>query len=285
MHIAVIPNPDKPHALSYAAEICRVLNEAGGRPLMLEALRPLTTDMETDYVADYDAMMAACTAVVTVGGDGTIIQAAKHAMKYDRPLVGVNSGRLGFLAELEPGEIEALKQLVCGDYTVTQRILLDITLRRQAGDVRCTAVNDVYISRGSLFHMIELDVEYRGQRVCQYRADGLIFATPTGSTAYSLSAGGPVIDPATHCILMTPICPHTLVARPTVFGAESDLTVHIRLRDGEHINVAVDGDEVYRMQSEDCVTIRQAPQQLKLIQLKPRSFYSVFTAKFSGKDD
>jgi NAD+ kinase len=284
MHIAVIPNPDKPHALAYTAEICRVLNESGGRPVMLEALRSLTAGMDADYVPDYDAMMTACDAVVTVGGDGTIIQAAKHAIHYDRPLIGVNSGRLGFLAELESGEIHELKRLVTGDYTVTPRILLDITLRRQAGDVHCKAVNDVYISRGSLFHMIELDVEYRSQRVCQYRADGLIFATPTGSTAYSLSAGGPVIDPATQCILMTPICPHTLVARPTVFGADSDLTVHIRLREGERINVAVDGEEVHQLQSEDCVTIRQAPQQLKLIQLKPRSFYSVFTAKFSGKE-
>lgn len=285
MNIAVIPNPDKNRAMEYTAEICRVLQASGARPVMLDALRSDTSGMDADYVPDYDAMMAACDAVVTVGGDGTIIQAAKHAIRYDRPVIGVNCGRLGFLAELEGGELDQLGRLAAGDYDVTSRILLDVTLCTGGANTHCTAVNDLYIARGSLFHMIELDVEYRQQRVCQYRADGLIFATPTGSTAYSLSAGGPVIDPATHCILMTPICPHTLVARPTVFGAESDLKVHIHLRDGEKINVAVDGDQIYHLKDGDSVTIAQAAQTLRLIQLKPRSFYSVFTEKFSGKTE
>lgn len=284
MNIAVIPNPDKARALEYTAEICRVLNECGGRPVMLEELKTCTSGMDADYLPDYDALMTACEAVVTVGGDGTIIQASKHAVRYDRPVVGVNCGRLGFLAELEAEEVHLLRRLVAGDYSITSRILLDITLQTQDGDICSKAVNDVYIARGSLFHMIELEVEFQQQRVCQYRADGLIFSTPTGSTAYSLSAGGPVIDPGTHCILMTPICPHTLVARPTVFGAESDIKVHIYLREGEQINVAIDGDEVHHLRSHDCVTISQAKQQLKLIQLKPRSFYSVFTEKFSGKE-
>lgn len=283
MKIAIIPNPDKRNALQNTAKICEVLQACGAQPIMLQNLKACTDGMKTEYAANYDELMQNAEAIVTVGGDGTIIHAAKYAVRYDRPLIGVNCGRLGFLAELETEEIEKIRHLVSGEYVIVPRMMLDVELHTKQQTVRHLALNDISITRGNLPHMIELGVEYQQKCFCNYRADGLIFSTPTGSTAYALSAGGPVIDPATDCILMTPICPHTLLARPVVFGAESTLCIHPVLDENETISASVDGEVSFTLHNEDCVAIKRAAQHLRLIQLKSRPFYDIFTAKFTSK--
>lgn len=285
MRVAVIPNPDKRNALVYTAQICQLLNENGAQPVMLDSLRTETEQMHAEYQSDYDSLMKDTDVALTIGGDGTIIHAAKYAVKYDRPLLGVNCGRLGFLAELEAEEIDQVCRLISGKYAIAPRMMLQITLYQNGRRIQRLALNDVSVSRGNLPHMIDLTVQYQQQCFCHYRADGLIFSTPTGSTAYSLSAGGPVIDPTTNCILMTPICPHTLFARPVVFGSESDLCVYATLNEKEQINVAIDGEETYQLQSGDHVSITCAQEHLRLIQMKPRLFYDIFTSKFSGKGE
>ncbi len=277
MRIALIPNLDKNHALEYTIRLCRMLRAWGAEPMLPLYMRAHGAD--GTFVPE-EALFAQCDAVLTIGGDGTILHAAKHAVRCGKPLIGLNCGRLGFLAELEAGEMELLHNLVTHQYTTTPRMLLDVTVYAD-GETRCLALNDAVISRAGLPRLVEWSVQYQQQCLCRCRADGLIFATPVGSTAYSLSAGGPVIDPVSHCILMTPICPHSVFGRPVVFGADSVLCVRPILNDGESVNVSVDGEENFALRAGDRIEIRKAAEELQLIQLKQRLFYDIFTAKFS----
>lgn len=280
MRIALIPNLDKNHALEYTVRLCRMLREWGAVPMLPLYMRAHVAE---DTFLPEDALFAQCDAVLTIGGDGTILHAAKRAVHCGKPLVGLNCGRLGFLAELEAEEMGLLRNLVTHQYTTTPRMLLDVTVY-SGTETRRLALNDAVISRAGLPRLVEWTVQYQQQCLCRCRADGLIFATPVGSTAYSLSAGGPVIDPVSHCILMTPICPHSVFGRPVVFGADSILSVRPVLNDGETVNVSVDGEESFALRAGDRVEIRKATEELQLIQLKHRLFYDVFTTKFSTGD-
>lgn len=173
-----------------------------------------------------DALIRESDVTVALGGDGTIIHTAKRAAICGRAVLGINGGRLGFMAGLEADELERLSALIRGEYTVEKRMLLDIVVQTgEGGGTRYSALNEAVVSRGSLSRMIELEVSNRGERVARYRADGVIVATPTGSTAYSLSAGGPVIDPALRCLLLTPVCPHSLHSRSYLFDEDAVLAV------------------------------------------------------------
>ena len=278
MRVALIPNLDKQHAWEYTVQVCRLLREWRAVPVLPQYLQDRGTDAE---YADGDALFANSDVLLTIGGDGTILHAAKHAVRYGKPLLGLNCGRLGFLAELEAGEMDLLREVTEGRFTTTPRMLLDVTVHTGDRTLRRLALNDAVISRSGLPRLVEWTVQYQQQCLCHYRSDGLIFATPTGSTGYSLSAGGPVIDPVTRCVLMTPVCPHSVFGRPVIFGAESELCVQAALNSDETVRAAIDGDEIIALHAGDRVEIRTAKEQLQLIRLKNRSFYDVFTAKFS----
>ncbi len=221
---------------------------------------------------------------ITVGGDGTIIHAAKYAAKADKQLIGVNVGRLGFAADVEPHEYEQLERLITGDYTTEERILLDVEVIKEDGSKHYLAVNDAVVARGQLSKTIDLHLTLDGDEISKYRADGLLFATPTGSTAYSLSAGGPILAPKMECILMTPVCPHSLFSRSVLFSGESELSVHVKIPEECCCVLTIDGEKNVPVLATDRVVIRKSDLKLKLALLHNRNFYKLLNEKLKERD-
>ena len=198
-------------------------------------------------------------------------------------MLGINVGRLGFVAGLEVGELDRLQDLVRGEYTVDERMMLNITLVREGKKVFYRALNDIVIARGALSRILDFSVSSSENTICSYRADGLIFSTPTGSTAYSLAAGGPVIDPSLQCIVLTPICPHALFTRTVVFHPDTVLNVHARPNTDSEIFLTVDGEASVQIQPGEMMTVRRSHRTVGLIQLKKRDFYEVVNEKLAGR--
>lgn len=226
------------------------------------------------------ALLSQCDLVIAIGGDGTIFHQAAVAMRYDKPILGINSGRLGFLSQLEANDLSPLAKLATGDYIIENRMVLRMTAYRQGGTVTSFAINDVEISRSHLGRTIDLDVRCGNDQVGEYRADGILFATPTGSTAYSLSAGGPIIDPTLESIIMTPICPHSLASRSIVFNSDKVLMVRPTMPDAEtQLCAIVDGTPVEHMEGIEYVTVEKSEYVSRFLCFKDRSFYQTLNQK------
>ncbi len=222
------------------------------------------------------AIAAACDLVVVLGGDGTLLSVAHHAAQAGVPVMGVNLGRLGFLTEIPVTEVVAtLDRFLAGDRSlVSSRWLLEA--RAPAATGFC--LNDVVITKGAVARVIELALVIDGRDVALLKGDGLIVATPTGSTAYSLSAGGPILHPGVPAILVTPICPHTLSFRPLAVPATSTVGVRLLTR-GEDVSVTYDGQRGGAMVHDDVVEIRKAPVELQLVTSPRRSYYGLVKDK------
>ncbi len=232
---------------------------------------------------DMEACLADCDAVLALGGDGTILHCAKRAAAFGKPVLGINSGRLGFMAGLERNELDQLDRLLTGEYTVEHRMLLDVSVCSAAGKTHYRALNEAVISRGALSRMMEVQVENHGKPVAAYEADGVIVATPTGSTAYSLSAGGPMVDPAIRCVLLTPICPHSLHARPYILGDDAEVTLKINQRPGVAVFVTVDGEEAIPVPEDGVVCIKRSQTEVSLIRMNERSFCEILNQKLLNR--
>lgn len=235
-----------------------------------------------DTPAACDALLREADVALAFGGDGTMIHAAKHAARFNCPVLGVNCGHLGFMAGLEADELFRLSALMSGDYTVQTRMMLEVTLHSGADSRTFYALNEAVVSRGSLSRMIGLSVLSDDRPVVTYRADGMILATPTGSTAYSLSAGGPIIDPSVNCLLLTPICPHSLHARSYIFGADAALTVR-PFGEEREMFLTVDGEEGVAVSPTDTITVRRSDRVARMIQIKPAAFYDVLNQKLMDR--
>ena len=212
-------------------------------------------------------------AIVVLGGDGTILRATPIALEYDIPVIGFNLGRVGYMAELDATDDELITELFRGNYTEEKRMTLSVSV----GDKTFTALNDAVLHSHST-HMIRLCLGCDGNPVGTYRGDGLIFATPTGSTAYSMSAGGPVIDPTIECIEMTPICTQALMSKTLVFAPGSILSVDF---DSNDCILTIDGGESVELLPDTAVRISRGEGSLRMIKLKSDGFYGVLRRKFS----
>lgn len=283
MKIAILPNFNKENAHMHTVRILKKLHELGITPMLYAKYRDYFNDDRLIICDDFYEMVQDCDKVITIGGDGTIIHAAKHAAVAGKPVLGINLGRVGFVAGLEPDELDRLEQLVSGDYQLEQRAMLSIRLL--SGETRrdFLALNDVVISRGSLSRMIDLQVSLNEKPITGYRADGLILSTPTGSTAYSLSAGGPVVDPSMRAILLTPICPHSLFSRTVLFGESARLAVSVSSDSESEINLTIDGETSLPMQGGDVVAIELSNLSAELIRLKDRDFYEILNEKLAER--
>ena len=216
--------------------------------------------------------------IITLGGDGSILRIAEKAAIMGVPIIGVNLGRIGFMSEIEVDEIELLDNLFTGNYIIEKRMMLDITVKRNGETtVNERALNDAVISHGNVSRLIEIILYVNGKELNKYRADGVITATPTGSTAYSMSAGGPIIDPLTDCFVITPICPHSIVNRPIVLSNESVISFYNKETDGVYLTV--DGQKNIKLQEDDEIIIKQADIKMKLISIKTHGFYQVLKNK------
>jgi len=242
-----------------------------------------TADALNDGTADGLAraqLVADSDLLLVLGGDGTLLAAAREAAARGIPILPINLGSLGFLTSFTLEELyPALEETLAGRAETSERVMLTASLIRRGQVIESKNVlNEAVINKGALARMIEVELSIDGDFVCRYRADGLIVATPTGSTAYSLSAGGPIVHPAVESIILTPICPHTLTDRPLVVG--DCCTVQMRLRGAaESVYLTLDGQKGILMQSEDCVAIVRAKQRLKLIQPHRKSYYEILRSK------
>ncbi len=275
MKIALIVNEDKKRAFEVASQAAALLTSAGAEIYTSGNCRidgAICAGTAQEVIRDTDI-------TVTVGGDGTIIHNAKFAALYKKPLLGINLGRIGFVANIEPDELSELSKLLTGDYRIQSRMLLEITVDKDGAESRYTAVNEVVLHRDTLANLIDISVELGEERMISYRADGMLFSTPTGSTAYSFSAGGPVIEPDMRCILLNPICPHALSTRPVVFGEDSVLRARVWPSSTFKCYMTVDGQYHIPISSDDTVTVKKSPLELSLVILKEKNFYKLLSEK------
>ena len=281
--LLVKPNLRKKDADLCARRACALLVSMGAEPVMEESMAPEFSDCPGVRFLPAGEAMEACTACIAIGGDGTILHAAKRALKFGKPVLGINLGRLGFLATLEADQLEKLEQLVSGAYQVEERMLLDVELQKASGSRRDLALNDAVLSKGELSRIVDIEVSCRQRAVSRFRADGVIAATPTGSTAYALSAGGPVVDPALDCISLTPICPHSLVSRTILFEAGSQLEIRAAGSDSSPLFLTIDGEEGVPVREEDRLIIRKSDTSARIINLSGKRFYEVLNEKLLGR--
>ena len=283
MKIAIIVNLSKEKAIVCAAQMTQMLRQEGAQVLMPPDCAQIFCDSSVVFAKTPEQLFEAADMAVTVGGDGTIIHAAKYAACTGTPLIGVNVGRLGFAADVEIDEIGDLKKLISGGYTTEQRLVLEVEVRKPGGSKRFLAVNDAVVTHSALSKIVDFTLSVGGEEVSRYRADGLLFSTPTGSTAYSLSAGGPIVAPGMECILMTPVCPHSLFSRSVVFDAASELSVTVKIPPGCGCVLSIDGDTNINITEADTVLVRRAKQQLTMLSVKQRNFYQKVNEKLKER--
>lgn len=272
--VYMLMHDQKPNIEEIAATVAEKLHKArihtSAEPWLFERMQ------KTGHQPFLSSEPDQCEAILAVGGDGTLLRANTLSMQLDLPLLGINVGRVGFLTELEMDQLEkAFEKLAADDYTVQERMMLKITLDER----RSYALNDVVVSRGGYARLIGMDAFVDQDLVGRFIADGLIVSTPTGSTGYSLSAGGPIICPEVECMLLTPVCAHSLQHRPVVTSAEQ--TVSIKLTDAAQAMVSVDGQENFTLYAGQTLTVTRAGRPARFIKLEPRSFFSTIRIKLS----
>lgn len=218
--------------------------------------------------------------IMSLGGDGTLLGVARQVAEKGTPILGVNLGQLGFLTDLEmPDLYPSLEKLLKGDYKIEPRMMLAAEVLREGSSVaNFVALNDVVINKGPISRIIRLETYVGNDYLATYRADGIIIASPTGSTAYSLSAGGPIVNPELEVMIVTPICPHSLYARPFILSHNQEIRVVLKSDSPENM-VTIDGQIGYPLQKNDCVIIRKAAVYTNLVKVKGRSFSEVLRLK------
>ncbi len=269
MNILVVSNVHTFVQPEDVARICEAL-KANGATVSVASFSP--GEQLPQHTADV---------IIAIGGDGTIMHIAKQAAATRTPVLGVNSGKLGFLAGMEMDEIRLLQHLFDGGYQIEERMLLNVTVEGCEGVY--LAMNEAVVSRGALSRLVDLAVVSNDNDSMHYRADGVLVATPTGSTAYSLSAGGPVVDPRVACLLLTPICPHSLYARSYVYKDDTVLRVQTETTCGETF-LTVDGEAEVQIPKGGAVTIQKSALTARLVRLKTQSFQDVLREKLISRD-
>lgn len=278
--IAIIPNNIKDIGLLVTK---RVVDYLLGKAELYMENKFSVTGMKVNYVKK-SAIFENVDLMIILGGDGTILQEAAACAKYGIPVMGINLGKVGFLTEIECDNIEnALNKLLAEEYTIEKRMLIKLEIRRE-GKTVCVhnALNDVVVSKPSGAKLIDMELYAGDELVNRYIADGLIIATPTGSTGYSISAGGPVVDPSMTLYIATPICPHMLSARSAVLSADKPIVIRLdsAYPDNEAV-VTADGDVQGYISSADEVAVLKSKYEFQLIRTGRQSFYNTLISKLS----
>ncbi|MBL9135961.1 MAG: NAD(+)/NADH kinase [Verrucomicrobiales bacterium] len=269
-------NTEKTNCLPLLEEAVRLLRayqfQVAGDAATVE-----TSGLDIAAHADTGALAAACDLMLVFGGDGTILRVAREVAGQPTPLLGINVGRLGFLAEVTAGQLgAAVDRIVAGDYRIEARPLMLAELKRGGPPLR--AMNDFVFTRGDVSRMIEVEVAVDGEELTRYRCDGLIVASPTGSTAYSLAAGGAIVSPSARVFTITPICPLTLSNRSVIVDLNSKVLVRIctgKLK----THLTADGQVATRLRLGDETVIRKAPEEIRLLRLTGSSFFQTLQQK------
>ncbi len=272
--IALITNYNIPEKAEAARLIARKLAEHTESVLVPESYRDrLMRTHKHDRLYRYkplDEIYAEAELVVAIGGDGSMLECARRTAPTGAAVLGVNMGRIGYMSELEMSELALLERLFSGEYRIDERSMLDIKIVGEKGNARFCgrALNEAVVANGAAARMIELELYDGGERVATYRADGLVVATPTGSTAYSLSAGGPIVHPRLSCICVTPVCPHSLSARPMLFPDEATLRVKNICAREKVLHLTLDGRTSCEMYYGDTAVITKSDIHARLVRVK-----------------
>ena len=285
--IAIFPNSEYDREYAYTAQAVRVLSENGILSILSSSARPFFKDehLSVKFFDDTDTMMDACDAILVLGGDGTMIDYSVRAAEKNKPSIGVNLGHLGFLMALERTEIDGLSALADDNFTVESRMLLDAQILLNGEILHSQRIlNDIVVASGVRSKIAEFSLSCTPGGKLDYRADGIIVATPTGSTAYSFSAGGPVIDPTASIFSVMPVCPHSLLSRAILLSPETSLTVSGRTRDNlTDVHVTMDGKNSRLISKEAEIHIKKSEYTAKIIKIGSTRFYDILETKLNKK--
>ena len=279
MKVALQVNMTRANAYNVAVDVCNHLVRIGISTLIDKGLSDIFEKVDAIFM-DADSCIRECDIVISIGGDGTIIHSAHDAAEYDNPVLGINAGRLGFLAGLEKSELDKLICLKSGDFTVDNRMRLEVS--HYEGDELMntyTCLNDVIIGRGASLRLCEIDARSNGKLLYNYLADGVIVATPTGSTAYSLSSGGPVVDTEIESLILTPICSHSLFSRSIIFKPETVIEFSVKNCDNCSPIFSCDGEDGIEITEKTRILVTKSEKYSKIIRIKSDSFSDILNSK------
>jgi NAD+ kinase len=281
--IGIIPNLKKDINLDSTKEILAWLEKRECRVWISEQVASKIDRM--DLKQEVEKIYRKCDFVVVLGGDGTILSVARHAAFHETPILGVNLGTLGFLAEVEKKfALEALQKVLDGAYQIEKRMMLEANILTQSiTNETFIALNDVGVTRGSLSRIINLKIYINDEFVDVYSADGIIISTPTGSTAYNLSAGGPILNPNTEMMVITPVCPHSLYSRSIVVSDEDTIKIQIGEDSCCDIMLTMDGQMGYHLKMNDIVVVRKSKYITSLIKTSENGFYDILRKKIVAR--
>lgn len=279
MVISVFPNLNNNGVSELAFDVIKILTDGGADVYVQNEYKPIFKSTIAKF-ENFDKAMSLCDCAIAIGGDGTTLNIAKKAAFLNKSALGINAGRLGFMSGIERDELSLLTKLINKEYIIDERAMLKATIEKD-GEVLSShhCLNDIVVSRGNFARLIDVTITCDGRSVSNMRSDGVIISTPTGSTAYSMAAGGPVVSPEADCIIETPICPHSLMDRSIIFSADKELIVTANNDQNNSPIMTVDGQEAVNLTPGCQIHIKKSDITTKLIKLKPENFYEVLNKK------
>ena len=283
-NVILTPNPYRDKNFQTVREAMRILKDAG---ISTRLCLPFEVDRAYDLPKDLrfsrlDRELPNAEMVICFGGDGTILHMAKAATRKNIPILGVNIGTMGFMAELESTELDKLVKVARGEYTLDSRMMLDVTVQRERDILfHDICLNDGVVTKGAVARIVHLCVKCDGVNAMEFGGDGVIISTPTGSTAYSYSAGGPIVEPEAKNIIITPICAHEIGSRCIVASDKRVISVEQVMNARRNAYLSVDGGRAVRLNMGDVATNQKSHLETRLVRLKDRSFYDVVSSKFN----
>ena len=283
MKIVVSPNPYRDKQFKHARQACQILKEAGAE---VSLCLPFDVDRSFEIPSDLrfreiQKEIRTADMLICFGGDGTILHSSKIATEHGLPILGVNIGTMGFIAELEASEMELLRKIPQGDYTVEPRTMLDVSVVSGKQTLfHETALNDAVVTKGAIARVVQVSVYCDNVEATSFSGDGVIIATPTGSTAYSMSAGGPIVEPLAKNLIISPICAHAMLAKTIVVSPERVISIKIGKIGRHNAYLSVDGGRAFRLNTGDVITTKASQKVTKLVRLKQTSFFEILNKKF-----
>lgn len=283
MNISVFPNLLNNGVEKIAKEVFLTLSKFNTTVFVDEKYKSIFDTCCVNF-APVNKLIDICDIAIAIGGDGTTLNVAKLAAAVDKAVLGINAGRLGFMSGIEKDELYLLENIISGNYEIDERLMLKTQLVENSEVVSTYhCLNDTVISRGNFSRLIDVSIECNNRNVRNMRADGIIISTPTGSTAYSMAAGGPVVSPEADCIIATPICPHSLVDRSIIFSTDKELIITASNDMNNCPVLNIDGEEGIDIKSDTQIIVSRSEMKAKLIKLKPENFYEILNKKINER--
>ena len=281
--VILCPNHYRDNDLKVAEQSKRILEEVGLQTVICLPFQQEGTARKTTIpVTPLENEIKSADLLIAFGGDGTILHLAKTVALHDVPVLGINLGSLGFMSELEPNELERLRNLANWDFNVESRMMLDVSvIRNDRAVYNNIALNDAVISKGSIARVVRLETFTEEGRLTRVTGDGVVISTPTGSTGYSMAAGGPIVEPTARNLLLTPICPHSTRADSYVLSPEHVITVEATDANRKFVYLSVDGGKAFSLRNGDRIRVSQSKYCTKLVRLSKKSFCEILDKKMA----